>query len=89
VQKAFCIIGIPENGEPIAKASASLLPLIKAAKSARISGELDGKEVRTVFVLSSEGVGPVCKYRCASRAGACQGQRKEVIHGRQSCRDDG
>jgi len=77
VQKAFCIIGIPENGEPIAKASASLLPLIKAAKSARISGELDGKEVRTVFVLSSEGVGPVCKYRCAAAPVPAKGKGKK------------
>lgn len=66
MQKAFCLVAIPEKGEPIATASASLLPLTKAAKEARVTGKFEGKEVRMVFVLSSEGIGPVCKYRCAA-----------------------
>lgn len=64
MQKAFCLVGILASGEPVAKAAATLAPLIEAAKAARISGKLDGKDVKTVFVLASEAVGPVLKYRC-------------------------
>ena len=66
MQKAFCLVAIPVSGTPLSKAAASLAPLVQAAKAARISGKFDGTRVKTVYVLSSEAVGPVCRYRCAA-----------------------
>ena len=54
------------SGEHVGIASASVVPLVTAAKQIRASGKHDGKEVLEGLVLSSERPFPVFKFRCAA-----------------------